>query len=87
MVDANGVAIALNDTVKLEGTVVALDPANTHYREVTIRLTHPVAGVPPNAISTDPSAGGTVNPRTEGGNTFSPGCDVLIKACNLMIEH
>ena len=33
LLDANGVAILVGDTVKLTGTVLSLDPAATHFGE------------------------------------------------------
>jgi len=52
LLDANGVAINVGDTVKLTGVVLSLDPASTHFGEVKIQLSHPLSGSPyyvPNA--------------------------------------
>jgi hypothetical protein len=40
--DANGTQCALNDNVKLVGTVSALNQSDTRYNTVTVLLTHPV---------------------------------------------
>ena len=50
MRDVDGVAITVGATVKLVGTVSAINGTNTHYQDVTIYLLHPngigpVAGV------------------------------------------
>jgi hypothetical protein len=86
MVDANGVAIAVGETVMITGVVIALNPASTHYREVTIRVIHPVPGVPANDIPTAPDAGGTVNARTEM-HMHHPGADYILKVSNLVLNH
>ncbi len=39
--DCNGDALALNQTVKLVGTVVALNREAEHFDSVTIQLVHP----------------------------------------------
>ena len=38
LLDRNGVAINVGDTVRLMGVVTALNPASTHYREVTMTV-------------------------------------------------
>jgi hypothetical protein len=41
LTDCNGTALALNQAVKLVGTIVALDPGATHFNAVTVKLSHP----------------------------------------------
>lgn len=62
MVDANGAAITVGATVKLVGVVTALDPFSNNFHDVTITLSHPVAGIPDvivgaSGTSNRPSAG------------------------------
>lgn len=83
MVDADGVAIAVNDTVYLEGTVVAVNPLDAHFREVTVRLADVVPGIPQNDELTTP----THMTQIEGGNSHQPGAVVIIKCSNLMLTH
>lgn len=42
--DALGAAIAVNDAVKLLGTITSIDVADVHAESVLVTLTHPVSG-------------------------------------------
>jgi len=46
MIDANGVNLALNQMVKIVGTVVSLDPAAKHFDSVGVMALHPNGGGP-----------------------------------------
>ena len=86
LLDANGVAINVGDTVMITGTVTAVNPGSTHYREVTLQISHPVPGLPKNDIALTPDLGGTVNVRSEF-NQHNPGGDSLLKCSNLVLNH
>jgi hypothetical protein len=62
MVDFNGTPLALGQTVKLVGTITALNPFDNKFREVTITLSHPVPGVPDVIVAqgADPQEPGAV---------------------------
>lgn len=45
-IDALGGAIAPTDPVKLIGTIVSIDTADTHQGGVVVALLHPVTGFP-----------------------------------------
>ena len=41
LADVNNNTIAVGNTVKLVGVITALNPNETHFDQVSIRLTHP----------------------------------------------
>jgi hypothetical protein len=81
VVDFNGVAIAVGDTVKLTGTVLKVDPTSTHYKEVTIQLAHPVPGVP------NPEVAGFAPAIHSNGETHHPGADQIIRCSGVTLTH
>ncbi len=45
--DANGVALAVGDTVKLVGVITAMDLFNNRFNDLTVTITHPITGILP----------------------------------------
>ena len=84
LLDANGFAINVGDTVKLAGTVLALDPASTHYGEIKIQLTHPLSGSPyyvPNAELAGHA------PTIHGPQIHGPKADQIIECAAATLTH
>lgn len=58
LIDANGVALTMGQTVKLVGTVVSLSAVGTHFDGVGVQMIHPTGAASPNYGETffvDPS--------------------------------
>ena len=84
LLDANGVAINVGDTVKLTGTVLSLNPAATHFGEVKIQLAHPLSGPPsyvPNAELASQA------PTIPGVSVYHPKADQIIECAALTLTH
>jgi hypothetical protein len=65
MTDAKGAAITVGATVKLVGVVTALNPLSNRFHDVSITLSHPLAGAtfgPPKDASTSYMEGAEMNP-------------------------
>jgi hypothetical protein len=81
VVDHNSVAINVGDTVKLQGVVLAVNPASTHFKEVQIQVSYPVAGVP------NPEIAGFAPAIHSGGSVHTPGADQIIEVAGSMLTH
>ena len=91
IVDANGVAVNVGDTVYIAGTVTALDNASRHYREVTFTLNHPLTGspnyLPRNEIPIDATASHNTVSIIHGPSTHVPGGDYVLRCSGLILNH
>jgi len=74
VVDHNGVAINVGDTVKLQGIVLAVN-------EIQIQVSYPVAGVP------NPEVAGFSPAIHSGGNVHYPRADQIVEVAGTMLTH
>jgi hypothetical protein len=77
LTDYNGNAITVGATVKLIGTVTAVNALSQHYRDITVQLSYPVTGVA--QPQPQPPADGGFN--TQPGSVLTinvPGCVLIV---------
>ena len=91
LVDANGVAINVGDTVYIAGTVIATNPANQHFREVSMTLNHNLTGsptyLPRNEVGIDATAANNTLKVIHTIDGHHPGADYVIKCSGLILNH
>lgn len=85
-VDHNGVAIAVGDTVKLQGTVIAIDTASTHFGEIKVQLSYPLTAQANGGVPNSELAGFAPTVHS-GGNVHYPKSDQIIECAALTLTH
>lgn len=81
VVDHNGVAVNVGDTVYIRGTVLEVSNASAHFREVRIQIAYPVPGVPNAELA-------GFAPTVHGsGQQHYPGSDQVICCTGTMLTH